>query len=287
MWGGHAGLPGRVLAPPDSGEARADDVVSWDAVFKRSWRSEAGRGQTAEVGWEPLLKRHGLCCHHLNLEPRDDIPFERPKTDVWLPVWVEWLLCVVIWSSVAFWAFSPATLFPETNRFLPPALMWMAGYPLFFGFVSSIPSVYICVEYVVNFVCLGAFAYLGALRPFLCGAVCGPVFLFPVMLAAEKGLVKYDTSSYSIGVGWTTGISNGIMFLVEQRGLISTHSRFVIQSLGWTLIMSGIPIAMLIAGIEMTSYKLTLPQTIRYSAFQLTVYTFIYYGVCANLESLE
>jgi len=234
-------------------------------------------------GWDVICKRYGVGAHHLNLEARDDA---KPKTDQYVPIWFEWLMCAVIWSSIAFWCLMPDAA-PRVNRYLPPALMWFAGYPLFFGFVSAAPSAYIIAEYLVNFLCLGAFAYLGALRPFLCGAFCGPVFLFPVMTAAEKGLVEYDTSSYSIGVGWTTGISNGIMFLAEEAGYISRHQRFVIQSIGWTAVMSGIPIVMLMMGQSMPSYKLTLAQTVRYSAFQLSVYTFIYYGVCANLEGLE
>lgn len=212
----------------------------------------------------------------------------RPTLSQFLPVWFEWLMAIIIWASTFVWAMCPEVEHhrwcPECDRWMPAAVMWLAAYPMFFNLVNRCPSPYDWFNYTMNWVCLLACARYGALLPFLCGGFCGPVFVMPVMVAAERCLSEFDTDSYLIGVGWTTGMSNGVMFLAQNRLGFSTHARFVIQVLGWTAVMSGIPILMQILGMEMPSYKLTLPQTIRYSAFQLSIYTFIYYGVCRNFE---
>mmetsp|Transcript_76600 Transcript_76600/g.135737 ORF Transcript_76600/g.135737 Transcript_76600/m.135737 type:complete len:173 (+) Transcript_76600:73-591(+) len=112
------------------------------------------------------------------------------------------------------------------------------------------------------------------------------LFLMPVYTATLANLVLYDVGEYSIEVAWYSGLSNACTFVWVRRGWITQHQRWLLQSVGWTVVMSGAPIAMKFFDVDVQSYKLNLVQFIRYSAFQLTIYTFMYYGICSWIEPI-
>lgn len=212
--------------------------------------------------------------------------------NAWVPVEVQWCCCAAIWTGTIFWVVTYGvgmqdgeTKGPigQVDRWMPPLLV-LPGHVIFFGFVSfSLPSM-VWFNYIMNFVCLFACVLCKVSVPYLIGSFTACMFLFPVLTAVNSGLVDYDYGSYSIGVAYPTGLSNAVTFLMVQHGYITKRTRWLLQSIGWTIIMSGIPIATILAGSQIAEYKMNLLQFIRYSAFQLSIYLFIYYGICHHLE---
>mmetsp|Transcript_24157 Transcript_24157/g.45828 ORF Transcript_24157/g.45828 Transcript_24157/m.45828 type:complete len:257 (+) Transcript_24157:45-815(+) len=205
--------------------------------------------------------------------------------NVWVSVKIQWYCTYAIAASVLFWLVTWDE-FPIFNAWFPPMLMFVLGYPIFFGFVSHSPSSASIKAYLRLIFCTINFAWLRALVPFMIGCLCGPVFMIAVTAALEKGLVEYDYHWYSITVGVDTGIANAIAFLAQKHCGLSERHRWILLSLGQPCFMSVMPIVMMYKGVSIEAYKLNLHQMIRYSAFQFTVYIFIYYGVCNNLEKI-
>lgn len=203
----------------------------------------------------------------------------------YLPPHLQWYctyavpVCILVWLVT--W-----NSYPVFSAWFPPMLMVVLGYPIFFGFVSNQPSNPCLKAFTTLVICTMVFAYLKALVPFLVGVLCGPVFLIVVVTAVDKKLVEYDYEWYSITVGGDTGMWNAITFLAVKHWGLPDQWRWILLSLGWPCIMSVIPCVLLARGMKFEAYKLNLQQMIRYSAFQFTLYIFIYYGVCKNLEQM-
>lgn len=211
----------------------------------------------------------------------------------WLSVNVQWVLCACLWLGVFLWARAYIhvarghcdRLSQVLDQWLPLFLMIFLGYPIFFGFVShSLPAKTI-MDFVTDVVLLVVTARLNVLIPYLAGAFCSVLFLFPVLTALDHKLVAYDYGWYSINVIWTTGASNALTAVAVRRGWISELSRWLGQSLGWPLVMSGGPIVLMLLGQDFSdAYKLNLAQLLRYSTFQVSLYMCIYAGICRNVE---
>lgn len=224
---------------------------------------------------------------------------------------IQWAICGTIWLVTAIWlclygVFCDSEEMKQDKMTWPeyvdgkqpcivsyygyhivswsPVCLIVPGYILFLGFVSYSPSLYDCVQYIMNFACLVFFRFTGGLTAYLLGYFGSCVFLLPVIVARDADLAMYSYKSYILGVGWTTGISNGLCSNLYHAGYLSEPMRWKIQILGWSLIMSGSVILTACMG-NTESFKLTLGETLRYSAFQLSVYTFIYFGVCRTMEN--
>mmetsp|Transcript_708 Transcript_708/g.1324 ORF Transcript_708/g.1324 Transcript_708/m.1324 type:complete len:423 (-) Transcript_708:219-1487(-) len=223
---------------------------------------------------------------------------------------IQWVLCGIIWFITAMWLLLYG-VFCDSEEMKSDRMTWteyvhgkdpcvvnyygyhivswspvcliVPGYIMFLGFVSYSPSMYDWIQYIMNFACLVYFRFKGGLTAYLLGYFGSCVFLLPVIVARDAELAKYSYKSYTLGVGWTTGISNGLLSLAHDAGYISEPMRWKVQVVGWSLIMSGSVILTACMG-NTESYKLTLGETLRYSAFQIAVYTFIYFGICRTME---
>lgn len=165
-------------------------------------------------------------------------------------------------------------------------MLWVAGFPMFFGFVSKAPSVSGVASLSINVLCVAIFVWMDALVPFLIGAFCAVFFMFPVGIVVHKGIVVYDYENYSLGVVWTTGISNAVTFVLLRWGWLTDSQRWILQCLGWPIILSGLALYEIQSEGENEAYKLNTAQTIRYSAFQVSLYIFVYYGFCKHVEEM-
>lgn len=202
---------------------------------------------------------------------------------------IQWFMCGLIWLVMMVWMFTGCIFktgcMSKFNTWMPPLLI-VPGHIIFFGFVSHVPEAEVWLDYFMNFACFFVSVYFNAGVPYLTGAFPAVLFLLPVYIATLAELVIYDIGSYSIGVPWPSGLSNACTFVWVRKGWISQQTRWVMQSLGWTIIMSGYPILSKLLDQDVNSYKLNLVQFMRYSAFQLSLYTFMYYGICNHVEPI-
>lgn len=212
---------------------------------------------------------------------------------VWIftSVQVQWLMCGLIWTVTMVWV-STGCIFKtgcmsKFNTWMP-ILLIVPGHIVFFGFISDNPEMTVWRDYLMTFVVFFASVYFKAGVPFLTGAFPVVLFLLPIYtgIHTPAKIVEYDIGQYSIGVAWPSGLSNACTFVWVRKGWISQHTRWLMQTIGWTTIMSGVPIGSLFLDYDFPEYKLNLVQFVRYSAFQLSIYTFMYYGICNHIEPI-
>merc|ERR1712194_572085 len=127
-------------------------------------------------------------------------------------------------------------------------------------------------------------AYFEVLTAYLLSYVASiPVFVLAVHLGQVKGLVKYSLGPYVLSQ-WLTGASNAFFFYAVKKSWIKDLTRWRLQSFGWILVMNGpIWLEIFMTGRQDT-YELNTAQIIRYSTFNLSLYTFVYYGICGTYE---
>lgn len=216
----------------------------------------------------------------------------------WIPASGQWVLFGIICVLVVIWAVLTAQL-PDSvspsnstwigpelglNTFAMPLVMLIVALIMFFGLVSYELPINKCFDALTDIMLVAVFAKLRVCIPYLTGCFATIFFLYPVQTATKKKLVEYDYGWYSLNVLWTTGASNAYTALLVNQGAMSIKARWLGQSLGWPVIMSALVIVPMLMGVKMEAYKLKLDETIRYSAFQVSVYIFIFYGFSAHAE---
>lgn len=207
--------------------------------------------------------------------------------NIWLPTYVQWAIFALIVTAVVCWVPTvPPKLGDLTLRTLaPPFVILVLAFTMFFGLVSHMVAVSTVVDAVTDLLLVATFWRLRVLTPYLSASFASIFFLVPVIDASQQHLVSYDYAWYSLNVIWTLGASNAYTAVLVKRGWLSQRARWLGQSLGWPVIMSGLVIVPLLMGAELEAYRLSLPETVRYSAFQVSVYIFVFYGFCGHIEA--
>jgi hypothetical protein len=202
---------------------------------------------------------------------------------------IQWTCCVAIWLYALMWA--GLVKLPPYWEASGNCISTTLGLILVCLFITYTHSLYTWILFLIHFFLLKAFMKYSAKagRAYVIGCFCAPIFMKPVQLASAAGMLKYDIASYCLGVGWSIGISNAGMYLLRHKGYISEWIRWKSQVFGWTILMSGIPIVVLLAGGDVDAYTKTdgtalrVDDMVRYSAFQLSVYLCTF-EVCRYFE---
>lgn len=171
----------------------------------------------------------------------------------------------------------------EINRSNEPPYAWIS-YLEFFGFWSFSLDVSVWEGCLMNAICLLLCTYCRVLLPYLLGAFGGSVLLCPVLTALKTTLAHYNYDAYSLGMAYPAGLSNAVTFFMVQRKWITQRQRWLFQALGWTLIMTGMPVLSIACGFDIDDYKFSPLQLMRCSTSRLSLYLFIFYGLCNQLE---
>lgn len=211
----------------------------------------------------------------------------------WLPVPLQWVCVTIIFAATLSWLvtgymdISPEQQklhkLREMSQWAPLLLMWLVGYPLLYGFISKSPSFDVWFNYVLHPVLFVVFKHFDAVVPYLTASSCAIFLYFPVLSTKRAGISFFDYDDFSIGTVWSTAISNPITYLLVKNGKITEHSRWVFQSVGWPLLVASW--VFFVFGHEQ-AYRINRPQFVRYAFCLVSIYMFMYAGLCRSLEEL-